>query len=480
MGESLLIRKGGGGGGLEITETLENVKVQPGKTVQAGEFVNIADFKYTHFPTVVDNVNDFGRSFPLDKINSNKVMMLFRDSFNSNRLTAQIIDFTGGTLTKGNKFEVHTATGSNLGDHDIKVLTSTTALVLYTDNNGGSRRLLTKVLNFTDNTINSAGSQVQLLTNNVNLYARVRLNYFTSTAAAAFFFDRINTNNAFKITGMTISGDVVTVRNTYTGLNGNINGDQPIETTRVDNNRITFSFIDNNYSLQSGSCSFSGTTLSVGSVYASETNTEAEVQVNYLPFYNVVLFQWSRFASSPLSSGQNKPRSWFGDGRTRDLSSNNFTGPSFNLSTYWFEQADKRTQNNSSWLYRRSSTNNALVVANILPQNVGLFKYNIGAGASNRESLFFATWNTTNNGYFDFMGKPFNYQRRLSSKYSTSVELELGKIASISVDEFNYEIDLFIFEDFGTKYCEPAFTTPDGLTSSAGNAGETVGVFVNT
>jgi hypothetical protein len=137
MGESLIIRKGGGGGGLEVAEPLKNLKVATGQTILPGTFVEIKP-ELGGILTPGSSANT-GSNSKAVVVSPGKAILVFDDIINSNHLYVRVIDFneTNNTITTyGAPVLIRNVSMSNK-PCDIHYLDTNKALVSYESLSGG-------------------------------------------------------------------------------------------------------------------------------------------------------------------------------------------------------------------------------------------------------------------------------------------------------------------------------------------------------
>jgi hypothetical protein len=152
MGESLLVRKGGGG--LEINELVENYVVTSGGNVNAGTFIefvnaNLFGAEYQAQTTGTSSVFVFG------KINDNTVAIITRQTAPSNLLSIRIATVSGDVITFGSPFSITTA--SNFSNQ-LHVLDSSRIAHTYINLDNGAA--IIQVFTYSGTTITGVGTAV--------------------------------------------------------------------------------------------------------------------------------------------------------------------------------------------------------------------------------------------------------------------------------------------------------------------------------
>lgn len=201
----------------------------------------------------------FRKAIALD---TNKALVVYPDSSNSNYGTAVVVTVSGTTITAGTPTVFHAGTTANYGIADICKLDSSRALVIYSRSDD-SNYVNGQVLNVSGTTI-TAGTKTRLT---IDAYATTpdcASIALINTNKVAFVFNNMNNSYYAAASILTISGDNISVGTKVDGLlgsNGNF-GYTSIEKVKTDYFIVAAGVAG--YA-QMTVCSVSGTTITKGS-----------------------------------------------------------------------------------------------------------------------------------------------------------------------------------------------------------------------
>jgi hypothetical protein len=212
MGESLLIRKGGGGG-LEINEIIQEYTVGSGPTISAGSFVQFIKATGSTFATGQNSpqssmlYNDGGTNttYKAILISSNRVLLVYRQNASPFNGMAAILSFSGQTISAISTPVNIRNTNMQTNDEGFQLLKIGTekALVIYGAYASG---WFTRALTVSDTTI-TLGNQVTIVA--ANNFAKLDSAFLETDKVIIGFRDW--TPNRYGSIIITISGTTVSI-----------------------------------------------------------------------------------------------------------------------------------------------------------------------------------------------------------------------------------------------------------------------------
>jgi hypothetical protein len=188
MGESLLVRKAGGGGA-KIEELIQEYTIASGNTISAGTFVdyvNGGDFNVKGTNVFVNNAS-FTSATTLD---SSRVLVAYMNNGNSNYGTAVVLTISGTTISVGTPFVFQSSTTS-----DIFAITldSSRVLVAYR-NESSSQSGNVRVLNISGTTITAPNSNTVFQSSQAYVSSAITID---GSRALVLYYDGANANVTF-------------------------------------------------------------------------------------------------------------------------------------------------------------------------------------------------------------------------------------------------------------------------------------------
>lgn len=194
-------------------------------------------------------------------LDSTHVIIVYRDSMNSNRITAIIALITGNTITFGTKFQVSTSTSDYFC---VTGISGSYAFISYSDS-GNSSYGTGVVLSITGTTINSTGTPV--VYNSASTYITRK---GVGTLDTTHIMIGYGAPNAAKAIVAIISGTTISSYGTVVQINASISN--PPAVAILDSTHAVFCYSDSSWIGKATACSVSGSTITLGSEYDYGSN----------------------------------------------------------------------------------------------------------------------------------------------------------------------------------------------------------------